>query len=74
MKRLRAGAYASGDYLIRYIAWLGEGWDGPRENYKPWHIFRRASPISSRMLLDRAATLEEAQQCVRRHQGLNAQE
>jgi hypothetical protein len=66
MRRLRTGAYTEGNYLIRYLGWL-EGWDGPREKYLPWHVFRRASHISDRVLLDRAATLEDAKALVRRH-------
>lgn len=68
MKRLRAGAYASGNYLIRYHAWLGESWDGPREEYKPWHVFRRASVIDNRTLIERTATLEQAIRCVHKNQ------
>ncbi len=49
-----------GDYLIRYAAWLGEEWDGPREHYRPWHVYRRASQISNRMHLEVMETLEEA--------------
>lgn len=60
MRRLRTGAYVKGDYLIRYLAWLNEEWDGPRESYRPWHVFRRASHISARILLERLPTLDEA--------------
>ena len=71
MKRLRAGAYVHGDYLIRYSAWLGEEWDGPRAKYCPWHVYRRASSISNRMRLDALRTLEEAKAYVARHIALD---
>lgn len=64
MKRLRAGAYAQGDYLVRYLAWLNEDWDGTRAAYRPWHVFRRASHITSRILLERFFNLEDAKQFV----------
>ncbi len=60
MKKLRSGAYAEGDYLIRYASWLGDDWDGPREAYRPWHVYRRASQISNRMHLEAMETLEKA--------------
>lgn len=60
MNRLRSGAYALGDYLIRFAAWLGEDWDGPREIYRPWHVYRRASRLDNRMHLESLTTLEEA--------------
>ena len=60
MKRLRAGAYAQGDYLIRYFAWLNDEWDGPQRRHLPWHVYRRASHISARILLERLASLEDA--------------
>ncbi len=61
MRRLRAGAYVEGDYLIRYLGWLGEAWDGARTEYRPWHVFRRASAVSNRTLLDRFKELSDAQ-------------
>jgi hypothetical protein len=61
MDRIRSGAYAMGDYLIRYSAWLGVDWDGPRESYRPWHVYRRASHIDNRMHLEALATLAEAE-------------
>lgn len=60
MRRVRAGAYVYGDYLIRYLAWLEESWDGTRDRYRPWHIYRRASRIQKRILLECTATLDEA--------------
>jgi hypothetical protein len=66
MRRLRAGAYSQADYLIRYLGWL-EGWDGVREEYRPWHIYRRASHIDSRILLESARTLDEAKAFVAAH-------
>jgi len=66
MRRVRAGAYVEGDYLIRYLAWLDESWDGERDKYRPWHIYRRASRIQKRILLETAATLDEAKAFVAR--------
>jgi hypothetical protein len=66
MKRLRAGAYGEGDYLIRYMSWLGEDWDGPRSEYRPWRVYRRGSSISDRVLLEKLASLDEATAYVKR--------
>ena len=73
MRRVRAGAYVEGDYLIRYFAWLGSEWDRPREQYRPWHVFRRASQISSRILLDTCATRPEAERFVAQQIALDRQ-
>lgn len=64
MRRLRAGAYSFANYLIRYHAWLGPEWDGAREAYKPWHIFKRTSTIGGRILVEKLGSLDEAQRFV----------
>lgn len=66
MRRLRAGAYSHGDYLIRYSSWLGEEWDGPKNEYKPWCVYRRGSSISDRVLMETLSSLEEAVAYVRK--------
>jgi len=64
LKRLRKGAYECDVYLVLYSRWISEGWDGPRESYRPWRVYKRASTLKPRAFLDAFRTRSEAHRFV----------
>ena len=67
LKRLQKGTYECGDYLVVHTSWLGEKWDGPRDRFRGWKIYKAGSSIERRLLVDAFATREEAYRYVERH-------
>lgn len=60
LKRLRKGAYEHGPYLVLYTRWINEKWDGPLDTYRPWRVYKRASPLLARAFLNSFRTRAEA--------------
>lgn len=69
LKRIRKGAYECGAYLVLYSRWVNEDWDGPSEMHRPWRVFRRASPLTRRALLDSFGTRAEAHRFIAQEMG-----
>ena len=65
LKRIRKGAYECGDYLVVHVRWTNEKWDGPRDSYRGWQVYRAGSAIERRLLLDTFRTLADAHRFIR---------
>ncbi len=66
LKRIRKGAYECQGFLVIYIPWTNERWDGPRETFLGWQVYRAGSFIEKRVLLDAFATRRAAYDYVKR--------
>ncbi len=49
-----------------HIPWTNEKWDGPRENFLGWQVYRAGSFIEKRVLLDAFGTRRAAYDYVKR--------
>ncbi len=66
LKRIRKGAYECRGFLVLHVSWISESWDGPREKFLGWQIYRTGSSIEKRVLLDAFATRRAAYDYVKR--------
>ncbi len=66
LKRIRKGAYECQGFLVIHTAWTNERWDGPREKFLGWQVYRSGSLIERRVLLDAFATRGAAYDYVKR--------
>jgi len=60
------GAYECQGFLVIHVAWINERWDGPREKFLGWQVYRTGSLIEKRVLLDAFATRGAAYDYVKR--------
>ncbi len=66
LKRIHKGAYECAGFLIQRIAWTNEKWDGPRDSYRGWKVYRRGSFIEKRVLVETLQTRRHAYDYVQR--------
>ncbi len=60
LKRIRKGSYECESFLVVHAPWNNERWDGPRESYRGWQVYRAGSFIEKRVLLDSFPSLRSA--------------
>ena len=66
LKRIRKGAYECQGFLVIYAPWTNEKWDGPRENFLGWQVYRAGSAIERRVLIDAFASRRAAYDYIKR--------
>ncbi len=65
-KRIRKGAYQCTNFLVVRSPWLNERWDGPKERFNGWRVYRSGSYIERRVLEDAFPTRTAAFDYVKR--------